>query len=144
MATREAVMTALLAAIVGTGAFETTGRRNRGSNAIGPTQSPACFLFQDSERQERKSPMLPPKRILNISAVIINDVGQDPAAVPATLINAALEALDALFRPDNLASGRCTLGGLVESLMIDGEIVQAPGDQTGKALAVVPLQIILP
>jgi hypothetical protein len=38
----------------------------------------------------------------------------------------------------------CRLGGLVASLTINGEVIKAPGDISGKSLAIVPIRILLP
>jgi hypothetical protein len=56
----------------------------------------------------------------------------------------ALDRLDQALAPDNLLTGRCTLGGMVYSCIMDGDVEKAPGDVTGKSLAVVPISIVLP
>ena len=143
MATREQVMTALLALVRSTGDFVTVSRRNRDPNSIGPDQSPALFLLEDSEQYAVTSIAMPPIRHLIVSAIFYNDGGADQNVIPATPINNALDALDAALQPTN-PTYRFTLGGLVESVMIDGEVKKAPGDKTGKSMAIVPLRVILP
>ena len=140
-ASRESILNAVLAKIAATGNFVTIGRRNRGSNAIGPAQSPALFLLGDSERYETTI-KFPRKLVLVQKLVYLNDVGSDPTLIPETAINNALDALDTLLVPDY--DGRCTLGGLVYSALIKGAVKKAPGDATGKSIAIVPLELMLP
>jgi hypothetical protein len=142
--TREQIMTALLALLQTTAEYKLVSRRNRAPSTITPALSPALFLFEDAEAYKRPSPSLPPVRTLTAKAVIYNNVGPDPNQTPTSIVNAALDALDVALAPDNSVTGRCTLGGLVYSAMIDGEIVKAPGDMTGVALAIAPIRIVIP
>jgi len=144
MATREQIMTALLALLKSTGTFQTVSRRNQDPENIGPAQSPALFLVENSETYERQSAMLPPRRAMVAKALFYNDTGDDPNAIPTTAINNALDALDVALKPTDLTTGRFTLGGLAYSVLIDGEIIKSPGDVSGKSVAVVPLRIVLP
>ena len=143
-ATREQVMTALLALLQTSAEYKLISRRNRAPATITPALSPALLLLEDAETYVRKSPAQPPVRTLTAKAVIYNDVGPNPNAIPVTIVNQALDALDALLVPDDRATGRCTLGGLVYSAMLDGDVVKAPGDQTGVAMAIAPIRIVLP
>ena len=143
MATREAVATALLAAVHAGGYFTVTGRRARDPAAVGPAQSPACFLVVSSEKIERR-PAAPAKRMLTFTAFVYNDVGAAPNAIPETALNNAMEALESALAPDNPATGLCTLGGLVFAVLIRGDVHRAPAELTGKALALVPIDVILP
>ena len=144
MATREQVMNALLALLKATGSFVTISRRNRNPEGLAPSQSPALFLVEALEEYSRPSPTVQPKRALVVKAIFYNDVGPDENAIPSTPINNALDALDVALKPDDPATNRFTLGGLVFSAMIEGTIEKASGDVTGKSLAVVPIKIVLP
>lgn len=143
-ATREQVMTALLAVLSATAQYKLVSRRNRAPATITPDLSPALFLFEDAEMYERAAPQLPARRTLTAKAIIYNNAGPNPNVVPASVVNAALDALDVALKPDSPGTGRLTLGGLVYSAMIDGDVVKAPGDQNGVAIAVVPIKIDLP
>jgi hypothetical protein len=145
MSSREAVMTALLTQLQTVSAFKLASRRNRDPATIGPALSPALFLLEHAERYVRSSVAMPPTREMMVSVIFYNDVGADANAVPATIINTALDALDAALKPND-PSNLFTLGGLVDSVVVDDtrDIERAPGDKTGKALAVVPLRIVLP
>jgi hypothetical protein len=144
MATREQVMEALLKLLSGSGSFKTTGRRLRNPETIPTEQTPALILIKEKELYVRASASLPPKRILHVSAVVYFDVGNDQTAIPDSVINPLLDGFDTSMVPDNWGKGTCTLGGLVESARIDGEVELAPGDKTGKGLAFVPIMIVMP
>ena len=140
---RETVYTALLNLLTTTGDFKLVSRRNRAPESIGPALSPALFLFEHSETYHVIAPAVPPKICLQVLAIFYNTVGSDLNICPTTAINAALDNLDAALKPDP-ATGRTTLGGLVYSLKANGIVEKAPGDREGNALAIVPLEIILP
>jgi hypothetical protein len=142
--TREQIMTALLTTLTASGNFPTYGRRNRHPETIAATNTPALILVGHGETYERQSPSLPARRTLDVDAIIYTDVGQNENAIPDSILNPLLDGLDASLMPDSPGTGRCTLGGLVYSAMIDGEIVKAPGDVTGKGLAIVPIRVIIP
>lgn len=144
MATREAIMNALLAKLAATAEYVLVSRRNRAPETITPALSPALFLFEDAEHYRREGPSRAPVRSLIAKAVIYNNVGPNSNMVPATVVNNALDALDAALVADNAALNTCTLGGLVNGVLIDGEVVKAPGDVTGVALAIVPIRILMP
>ena len=77
-------------------------------------------------------------------AYIYTDVGDDENAIPASTINNLLDEMELSLKPDDSKTNRCTLGGLVQSVMIDGEVAKNPGDITGKSIAVVPISILMP
>ena len=141
---REAAVVALSDACAATGAFKSVSRRNRDTEGIGPDESPALFLMQMRDSYHVQSPSMPPRVCLHVWACIYDDAGNDPNVVPTTALNDALDALDVILRKIDPATGRNTLGGLVYSLMPDGDVDRIPGDKEGKTLAVVPLAIILP
>jgi len=142
MATREAVMQALLAVVQGTASYQTSGRRLRAPESITPAQSPAVFLVESGDEYAFDAPR--PRRLtLNVKAFFYNNVGDDDTVIPSTLINNALDALDAALAGD-VPTGLCTLGGLVYSCRLSGEGKRASGELTGQALAVVPIKIVFP
>jgi hypothetical protein len=144
MATREAVLSALLARVQALNYFAATGRRARDPSAIGPSQSPACFLVVQAENFVRPKDNLPPIRTLTVWAFLYNDVGADPNAIPEEGLNLATEQLEVALAPDNPRTGLCTLGGLVFAALLKGKAERAPAELTGKALAIVPIEVILP
>ena len=144
MATREAIMAALLAKLSGTAEYASVSRRDRAPETVTPALSPALFLFEESETYRRDGPSKPAVRSLIVKAVIYNNVGPSSNVIPMTIVNNALDALDAALAPDVPGLNTCTLGGLVNGVLIDGEIAKSPGQVTGVAVAIVPIRIILP
>ena len=141
MPTREQVMSALVTRL-SSSSFVTVSRRNRGVESLPQSATPALMVVGHKEAFDRAAVSLPAKIILHVLAIIYVDVGTDENAVPDSVLNPLLDTLSASLVPDSPQTGRCTLNGLVQSVMIDGEIEKAPGDITGKGLAVVPIQII--
>lgn len=144
MATREAIAEALLAKVRTQGFFAATGRRARDPATVGPAQSPACFLVISGERVVNAGGPSPPVRTLTFTAFVYNDIGALPNVFPETALNNAMEALEAALAPDDAVRRVCTLGGLVASALLRGEVHRAPAELTGKALALVPIDVILP
>ena len=142
--TREQVMEALLARLAKAGPFKTVGRRNRNPETIPARDTPALILVEHSEGYRNVSTQQPSVRKLMVRAIVYSDIGADENAIPAAVVNPILDAIDAALAPATPSSGPCTLGGLVQSVVIDGTIVKAPGDITGKSLAMVPLVVLLP
>jgi hypothetical protein len=142
--TREAATQAVLNLLVATNAFVTTGRRNRDPETIPAKETPALFVLNRSESIRRPSPSLPPIRTLHMQIVVYVDDGGDETVIPSQTIHGLLETIDAAFAPDDPTSQRCTLGGAVFSAIIEGETIEAPGDMSGRGLAIVPLDVILP
>lgn len=141
---REQIMQALLARLAAAYPFAVVGRRNPKPDSIARPGEPALFLLKHHEFHKTSSPSVPPKRSMTVMAMVYFDAGDDPNVIPDALINAMTDSLDAALRPDDPLSGRCTLGGLCESAQISGQTTNAPGDQTGKALAIIPIEIVLP
>ena len=144
MATREQVANALLAAVQATGFFTTTGRRARDPRTIGPEDSPACFLVISEEEIVAQPNANPSRRTLKFTAFVYNDIGNDPNAYPETALNAATDALEQALVADSDRTRTCTLGGLVFAALIRGQVRRAPAEITGKALALVPIEVVLP
>lgn len=147
MTTREQIATALLDQLKTIAAFKTApSRRLLEPSQIKPENSPALYLVDAGGAYQNMAPQNPPKRTLHFSAVIYNRVaGGDIATVPATIVNNALDALDALMK--NLGhpvTGRVTLDGRVYHVRIEGDVVMAAGETSGLAMAVVPFEVVLP
>jgi hypothetical protein len=124
--------------------FASKGRRLRDPKAIAPEQTPALMLVDHSEHFHRKSPSMPAMRELDLRAIVYTDVGDDENAIPGATINDLLDRIEDALAPDDVSTNCCTLSRRVASVMIDGEVIKAPGDITGKSLAIVPIRIVLP
>jgi hypothetical protein len=144
-ASRETILDALQNLLAATGPYKLVSRRDRAPEQVGPGLSPALFIIDPGERYERPSPNLPPKRYLEVEAIFYNDVGPENLnLIPMTVVNNALDALDALLLPDDSAINRFTLGGLVYNCYVKGDIKKSTGAKTGKAGAIVPIEILIP
>ena len=148
-ATREQIMEALQARLQGiivngSPAFNAVTRRNVSPETIVSAGQAALALVKHHETYHRPSPAQPPRRTLTIMAIVYIDVGANANAIPDAVLNPIQDAIDAALAPDDNVRGTCTLGGLVYSAMIAGEVIAAPGDKTGKGLAIVPIDVIIP
>lgn len=109
-----------------------------------PGGRPGLVLIVHHERVVRKSPTTPPIRTMTALAAVYIDATNNLNAIPDSILNPIEDAIEAALAPDDFSTGRCTLGGLVYAAYVSGEIDRAPGDRTGKGVAIVPIDIILP
>lgn len=143
-ATREQIMAALLALLQSAYPFAVVGRRNVSPDTIAKPGQPALILLKQHEfiKNSGLSP-LTAVRTMNVLACCYFDASSDDNAVPDAIINDMTEAVDRALRAvDNHMTGCVTLGGKCQSVKIAGQIDNAPGDQTGKGLAIIPIEIV--
>lgn len=127
-----------------TSSYKSSSRRMRDPETVAPENTPVLFLVEHSESHTNNTASLPTIRALLYTAFIYTDVGDDENAIPSTTINALLDEIEINLRPDDPQNNRCTLGNLVHSVIIEGDITKAPGDVTGKSLAIVPIRVLVP
>jgi len=146
MTSREAIVEALFSVLQKSAEFVTTGRRNTNPERLTPTQTPALFLVESVDKWDWQQSGYNnlAKREMRLLAILYNDTGTDQSKVPNAVINNALDAIELAMQPDNFTTETFTLGGLVQACLIDGATQRASGDTTGKALAIVPIRILLP
>jgi hypothetical protein len=146
-ATRENVMTALLALITGAYAWTTPpSRRLKLWADVPPSTRPAAFLFEGGdERYEWKETNVNPMRTLAVDLFVYIDA-TDVTQPGASQLNAIADALDAALKPSgsDIVLGRNTLGGTCWQCRIDGSIKKTPGDLDGDGLLWAPIRIIFP
>ena len=121
--------------------FAFTSRRVALWDDLGGEQPALCQAEHDEQIEQTTG--LPPKLTLNASWLIYQNAGADPTAVPATINNQILDAVQAAF-PDPAGDQVQTLGGLVSKCWINGRIFKDPGDLDGQGLIIVPIQILVP
>jgi hypothetical protein len=103
---------------------------------------PALFLVEHKEDFAKEGRGLPRKQIFKASLIAYFDAS-DPLTVGGTLINNALDAIEAvLATPPGFEAQ--TLGGIVNRCWIEGEIFKVPGDIDGQAMLIVPILILTP
>lgn len=158
MATREDIMTALLAKVQTVANFQTVSRRivlEPGApmmTVAAPPAQPALYLFEDDEDYNQKQRGLT-TRTLNVLLWIWAKIpdGHTPG-VPdgttpgATILNNLLDALETAFKPDSRSTNSFTLSGLVQHCWIEGRIAKVPGDinPDGQCLLIVPVKLLAP
>lgn len=143
MASREAVMTALLAQLALAWPFASVSRRNPGGENLDTATTPALFLveYQNTYKTVQGQAL---HRILTAHALIYHDTGPDPNAIAGSMLNNILDGFDRVALQPMPPWNTVTLGGLVRHVMIEGTVEMAPGYQTGKSLAIIPIHILLP
>lgn len=145
MASREQIASALFNLLKSSSEFVTSGRRNTDPEGLGPTQTPALFLVERDDDWDRSQGFNQfAKRTMRFWAIVYSDVGTNDAAVPNTIVNNILDAIDLVMQPDDVLEGTLTLGGLVQAVTLDGATQRSSGDTTGKALAIVPIRVLIP
>ena len=143
-ATREQAIEALAARLATAYAFGTVTRRVTSPTTLGQPGAPGLGIVVHHESYHRPALNVPPRRTMFVSAIVYVATGNNANAIPDAILNPIKDAIDAALARDNFATGFCTLGGVVEACGIRGEVVQAPGDQLGQGLALIPIEIVLP
>ena len=143
---RELVYAALYAkvqALQGAGVFKTVGRRLYHWSDVAPELHPACYLAQERETAVTNASGIPLHYRLHCSIYVYvwqANVGQAPA--PA--LNVCLDAIETALKA---APGREVqdLGypDRVRHCFVDGEIVTDEGTLGDRAVAIVPIVIVV-
>jgi len=138
MINREAIYAALFTRLSTAASFVTTSRKLRHWDDVKPPQQPALFQVQKGE-QPRNTPGLPTEWVLTVEVFVY---ARAPGhALPSAAINNLLDAIEAALAPDPITN-KCTLGGLVQHVWIDGQIQTDEGALGDQAIAIIPLQIL--
>jgi hypothetical protein len=141
---RETIYGALFAKLQGAASFKTASRRLRHWGDLQPGEQPALFQAQKDETAHRARG-LPPKWTLNLDIYVYAQAPDDTTA-PSTVLNPLLDSIEAALAPAgaDLATGVQTLGGLVSHCWISGKITTDEGVLGGQAVAIVPIEIVVP
>lgn len=139
--TREAVYAALFAKLQTLPGLVTVSRRLQNVQDVQPESFPAAFQLQ-GEQQSKFSGNTPTVFTWKADWLLyVHD--DDPDSAPSIQLNQLIEAASALLNPSP-ATNRQTLGGLVEYCAIDGNIQVFEGVLGNRAVAVLPITIVLP
>lgn len=125
--------------------LRTSSRRLRAIADVDPKQMPALFLNQGDEDYAREPGSMlniSPKRTMNFDIVLYTADPQADSIVPATQLNAMIDAIETALRPDG--NGMSTLGGLAVSARIEGRLGLFPNHTDGKSAAVIPITVLRP
>jgi hypothetical protein len=139
---REAIYAALFAKLAAIPGLQTSSRRLRHYTDVPGQQQPALFLEQRNEGTAQGVPGLPGKRTLRVHVWLYVRV-DDHAAIPATALNAWLDAVDTALAPE-AATGKQTLGGLVAHCWVNGITETDDGSLDSQAIARIPVEILIP
>ena len=141
-ASRESVFAALFAVLRGAYAWQTVSRRLQNAQDVPPEAFPAAFQLEGNQSAKYQG---------DVPAVgewkaswLLYSYSDDPAVAPSTGLNAMIDAVLAALAPADGPVTRNTLGGLVEFAAVDGEIEIFEGVLDNRAIAVVPVRIVIP
>ena len=139
--TREAIYSALFARMSAAAGFATASRRLRHWSDVGTVEQPALFQVQKSETARREAG-LPPKWTLAVDLFLYAHAPDDLTAA-ATVMNPLLDAIEAALAPDPVTNVQ-SLGGLAAHCWIAGKVETDEGVLGGQAVAIVPIEILVP
>jgi hypothetical protein len=105
---------------------------------------PALFMLEKRERWERIGKGISPKRTLEAHLLCYTDTTDPDSTPPAIVINTLMDVVDDVLTTVNNPSNTQTLGGLVEHVYIEGDVMIAEGLLQENSIFVVPLTILLP
>lgn len=148
---REAVFAALWAIVSGAYAWKNdlaNGRRLKLWGEVPVEQRPALFQFEGTTEAYTYSQSPTPKRRLEAALYVYIDAA-DKTIAGTVQLNALMLALETALLPQisDRAGGmgeRNTLGGLVHSCRIEGNVFRDPGDLDGDGMLKLPIVIIGP
>jgi hypothetical protein len=136
---REAVYAALFAKLKSIPGLNTVSRRLQNVQDVAPENFPAAFQLQ-GEQANKYSGTVPTVYTWKCDWLLYA-FNADPLDAPSTALNTLIDAAVAVLAP---AFGKETLGGLVEYCAIDGNIQVFEGVLGDRAVAVLPITILLP
>jgi hypothetical protein len=139
---RKAIWAAVYAKLATTVGAVTTGQTLLPYDQVQPEAQPALFMARTRD-VHRNTAGRPAILTLQADFFLYTNRGGDDTIVPSEQIDDMLDAIDALFAFDDVATGRCTLGGLVQHAWIEGETPIAEGQGGAQAIAIVPVAILV-
>lgn len=141
--TREEIMEALFTLLQTTSGIVTFGRRLKLWNNVPAEQQPALFLVEHSEAR-LNSLRGTPGRLQLLAQIFLYVKTTDMEVIGGTELNNLIDAIEATLAPADPKVNVQTLGGLVDRCWINGTIIKDPGDIDGQALAIIPINILVP
>ena len=139
-ASREAVYSALFAKLQAVPNLKTVSRRLQNVQDVQPENFPCAFQMQGEQANKYSGTGVPTVYTWKCDWLLYS-YSDDPTIAPSTALNALIDAAVAILAPP---FGKQTLGGLVEYCAIDGNIQVFEGVLGDRAVAVLPITILLP
>jgi hypothetical protein len=129
----------------------TISRKHTEPPQLAAEMQPACFLVQVRNTKVQKPIGFPGKLTLTGYIILyfqcptplIDPIGEE-TVLGATTLNTLLDAIDAAMQPDNIVTGKLTLGGLVEHCWIEGQTDMDDGMYSQQGAAMIPVNILVP
>lgn len=124
--------------------FNTATRKLKTWEQVPPEDQPALLFRQRNELAEARK-NLPTKWIFNADLYLYVHTGaqSDPDVTPSQLLNPLIDAIEASLTIDDFIDQRCTIGGLVTYIAIDGALDYHLGAFGDEAVAIVPIRIVV-
>lgn len=138
--TREAVYAALFAQLQTITGLKVCSRRLQNCQDMQPEDLPAAFQLQGDQGMQFKG-NTPTLNTWKADWLLYAHTA-DVYIAPSTVLNGMVEQATAALAPSP-AIGRQTLGGLVEYCAIDGNIQIFEGVLGDRAIAILPISIVL-
>lgn len=115
--------------------IKTFGRRLVHVNQVAPAQQPALFIAQTGQQPSYQTGRT---IIWTLGADLYLYVRDPKGADPGPLMNPIMDALCAVFAPDNAMVNACTFGGLCHRVEL-GAIETDEGTLGEQAIAIIPV-----
>ncbi len=125
----------------GGGPCVTVSRRLEMVDEMSPSALPAAFQMQ-GKQSIKKEINKPPVYVLNADWFLYA-YQPNTALPPSTMLNTMVDLATAQLVPP-AGVGKFTLGGLVEDCAINGEIELYEGLLGDRAVAIIPIRILVP
>lgn len=139
-ATREQVFDALFDVLKTVPGLVTASRRLKNVQDMQPEELPAAFQLQGKQELVYKGSV---PTVADMTATwALYGYSSDPDVAPSTVLNNLIDAACAALAPPAYTDKQ-TLGGLVEYAAIDGDIEIYEGILADKAVALLPIRILL-
>lgn len=106
-----------------------------------PANQPAAFLVQVAERADQATGIGLTQWFLDFMLEIYAQADGASAAVPDSLINGILDAIDLTLQPEPPYE-RQTLGGLVTNCWIEGDLIIGTGQIETQLMMLVPIRVV--
>ena len=136
---REPIYSALFAQLSAIAGLVTTSRRLLHWSDCSPNMQPALFMTQGTQKSQTQQKGLPYKWDLLVKVWIYVNVPDGTS--PDPVVNPILDQITALLTPAN--GNKLTLGGLVDEVIIDGDIETFEGTLGSQEVAIVPIRILV-
>lgn len=123
------------------GVFKTVSRRLAHWNDVPAEQQPYLGIAQVNETGDYAAGRTEQWHLRLVLYIYVNE--PNPEGAPSILLNQAMDAVNAVFTPDNHNVNACTFGGLVHYARIDGTTETDEGTLGPQAVARVPVEMLV-